>query len=605
VRDTTRLAVWRGGIVLATLSVTASTVDQISIFLHMSWSARFTVAIAGAAIFLTCIKKGIPKKVDHAAELREQSRLESAHGGFRLSDEQIYAYVEVVWGIYARARCDVVAADTPSLHQHDRQKRRNASTDRAFALYLFARLLIDNKCIVEATEDVEIVGDVLRKSVTLEIHPYERLVGGLDVMSIPPDTALVVPILRKKGQSFDAFEVTDSSGERRTPLPLHITYGLLAFTIMDLFDRLLHEPDSEAVFSEAEQDALYNLTRLICSDEVYSEDAIRAEFDAAVECLDNLRSDARKRLYNFCRYFAHNTIVAVPLQSPDEPLWVRFTEILHQFSRLATPKDRLRTRVGLWPYRYQMELSYPFLAARYNLRFLGPPSQFVYRHFVRDGSGKKVTSETKPRNALTIGTTDARIEVAPELGLPHTTVSIRGLNRADPRRLEYAVLFEEIPPGALGRTILISAACTVLVGTFAFVMPYVNDGMGIDLAALLLALPLFAATWIGQSAERVQQSSLTALFGLAVSGGMSLAASLLYLIQSATWQQQLALKGITLVGAVEVPPIDRAWACLFMISASTTLWLVRRYRHRSSRYMNKLRNRSLVSIPDARTHPSE
>jgi hypothetical protein len=554
------------GICFSIALLATGLIDQASAVLNLPWPSRLLLATGGVVVWFLSRRRPPPASTS-AAVAGDALDHHAPPSGRPLTDEEIFNSVKAVWDRFVPKASGTRTAD------------------HAVVLTCFADLMTDNRCITEATEDVEVVGELLRSVVTLEVSFPDRVESAAG-------STLILPVPRRKRNVFDALEIADASGEKRLPLSVELTRGLLAFTLMRLVDKLFHDKiEKNQRFAVPEQVALYELVRLVCEDDELDDEHLKVRFDHAVAGVSWGNEQARKRLFNFCRYFAKNTVMAVPVKAPDECLWVRFTEVPAPPARVATRKDRLRTRIGLWPYWYEMELRYPFYAARYNLRFSGPGSQFVYRHFVRDGAGQMVRSDTPGRNWLTVAATDSRIDLAPELGMPFTTMTMSGMNRADPRRLDYAVLFEEVPPGALGRSAVISSACTLLVLTFALVLPHVGSEVGIDLAALLLTLPLFAATWTGQSPEKVQQSSLTAYAGLAGAGLVSFAAAVLYLVQAATWKH-LSIEGLTVLGLLPLPPVDLVWISLAACSTVATAMLLARYRRRAHRYLQKVHKRS-------------
>src|SRR2546430_2227280 len=94
------------------------------------------------------------------------------------------------------------------------------------------------------------------------------------------------------------------------------------------------------------------------------------------------------------------------------------------------------------------------------------------------------------------------------------------------------VRFDEVPPGVLGSATIVSLLTTSLVVFFAAIGTNRNYSSG--LPAFLLALPAFAASWLGISSDsyRILRTSLMARLGLIGVGLVSIASSLLFLGQS-------------------------------------------------------------------------
>ena len=94
-----------------------------------------------------------------------------------------------------------------------------------------------------------------------------------------------------------------------------------------------------------------------------------------------------------------------------------------------------------------------------------------------------------------------------------------------------------------------------------------------------------------QSAERVQQSSLTTYAGLACAGLVSLGSTMLFLIQSATGVR-LTVPHLRLLG-LGLPRFEWPWLAIAGLSLVATVVLGMRMRHRMSRYLKALRRREV------------
>jgi hypothetical protein len=134
---------------------------------------------------------------------------------------------------------------------------------------------------------------------------------------------------------------------------------------------------------------------------------------------------------------------------------------------------------------------------------------------------------------------------------------------------------------------------------FAFLLPHVagRAGSPANLGAILLALPAFAATWIGHSAERLQQSSVTTIAGLAATGAISIAGSVLYMSQTALWNGW-TFRDLTML-TIPVPSFDLPWFLLGLSSVVVTTVLGTRWRHRMDRYVETLRRRDPTPVPNS------
>jgi hypothetical protein len=484
---------------------------------------------------------------------------------------QIHRNAEAVWERYYEA--------------HRRIDDTAAPLDDAWSspIDLFAHLLVDGSHIVRITEDVQVAGDLLRRRVTAEISLSE-------LGTLPAHQLRVLPVLHRKQHSFDCFEVRTGSDDKLTRLPQHLTDGLLAWSIEGMF-RLAYveapdKPDVE--LSPPQKAALFHLIAIACRPKAIDAADFAEEYEKALEDLTPRVGDHAGALRALCAYFAANTVSAVEVGADsDDLIYVSYTDDLTN-DRLGTANDRHRTRLGIRPYRYRIPIYLAYSAKIYDLRVAGPDGHFVYRHYLMPhGSASGELSPTE-----VAGHAGGALLMTPNDGVPHTGLQLRGMTKTAAADIECVVEFEEIPPGALRRTAVISAVCSLLMMTFAFGMPHTRDGNGgTDLAAFLLASPLFAATWVGQSSDKVQQSSLTTYGGLLVSAFLSLVSSVVYVMQSLMWETGTAIQ-LSVLHYALLPELDAVWLVLSALSITTTVYLFTQSWHRMSRYIRALKRRN-------------
>ncbi len=330
--------------------------------------------------------------------------------------------------------------------------------------------------------------------------------------------------------------------------------------------------------------ALYRLIGLICRTDIVAKEQFEREYDDALDGLSPLRQGDADSLRKICMYFSGSMVSAVEVDSNDlQELYVKYQYVTIS-NRLDTWDDKLRTVVGLRPYRYRIPIALAYSAQVYDLRVTGPDSQFVYRHYLTAAG----LADDLPLQDLTTRSTMG-IRLDRDSGAPFTELHTRGLKQGRMQDVECVVEFEEIPPGALRRALVISMVSTVLTFVFAVAMPRaMSDNGGTDLAALLLAVPGFAATLVGLSTDRVQQSSLTAYGGLIVSAMVSLIGSVLYVYQSIIWRDSLQIR-LSLLETISLPVVDTLWLVLALVSTLTTGYLATQSVRRMSRYLAALR----------------
>ncbi|AGZ40566.1 hypothetical protein AFR_11385 [Actinoplanes friuliensis DSM 7358] len=465
-----------------------------------------------------------------------------------------------------------------------------ARSDEQFsAIDLFAHLLVDGMHVTRVGEDVRVTGDMLVNDVTIEVslEALQRL------RQLPDEGKVVIPILRRKELMLESFEARDGADNRLAHLPQHLTDGLLAWAIKGLF-QLAYAPDHE--LTTTQNSKLYRLIGLICRTDIIDPAEFEVAYTAIVGNTGGTGADDPQLLRSICGYFAGNTVSAVEVDVAEaEQIYVRFQDITTN-NRLASSHDRHRTRLGIRPYRYRIPINLAYYAHIYDLSVTGHESHFVFKHYLVESAGQTV-NEVLPSHLATEPGMGLRLDR--NQGIPHTGLHIRGLNRAVARNLECVAEFEEIPPGALRRTLVISAVCSFVMLAFAFAMPNaVSDSKGTDLAALLLAVPGFAATLVGISTDRVQQSSLTTFIGLVVSASISFAASLLYVLQTLLWRESPQLR-LSILGVVKLPSGDVVWMVFAALSICTTVYLTVEGTYRMHRYLAALRRRLTPSNAQA------
>jgi hypothetical protein len=96
---------------------------------------------------------------------------------------------------------------------------------------------------------------------------------------------------------------------------------------------------------------------------------------------------------------------------------------------------------------------------------------------------------------------------------------------------------------------------------------------------------------VGQSSDKVQQSSLTTYGGLLVSAVLSLVSSVVYVMQSLMWETGTAVR-LSVFHYAALPELDAVWLVLSTLSLTTTLYLSAQSLHRMSRYIHTLKRRN-------------
>jgi hypothetical protein len=179
-------------------------------------------------------------------------------------------------------------------------------------------------------------------------------------------------------------------------------------------------------------------------------------------------------------------------------------------------------------------------------------------------------------------------------GLPYSHLYLKGLDRADVVDMSTLVEFDEVPPGALGGACVVAVACAVLIWFFALTQPGLRRALpsSSDLPALLLAVPAFAATWIGQSVDRILRSSSSAYVGLAISAILSVTSALLYVANSSRRSFYTIENETFFHGLVSLKNVDVSWFILALAASVIAAYLAELLRDKVRSYMRALKHGS-------------
>jgi len=531
-------------------------------FRAQEWPLRVLSAlVAGAAFYAGCITR---RAFTRPSSVKDAQVLQS---GRIVPDDEILRLANEIWSRF------------------DRLEIKGGTV--AATIETFTELLFDGSHVIEAQEDVHLDSDSLTCKIALEVAVPAAL-------SSAGRKRNLVPVITSKQPKFESVQILDREGNRLSSLTREEATGLLVWSLNSIF-RLAYKSNPKEEFTREEHRAFWAVVRAACRTDELAADVAKKDYYLAVSQLRPHDQSLSEKLAGVVQTFAANQIMVVDADVETSRIYITYVEELPPYDRLITHHDKARTIVGLRPFRYRIPLNLPFYAKRYKFRITGPIGQFIYQHYLR-------TCEDNPRivrdTAEIFAVPDAKQGLQDDVALPATTLWTENLNQAtDPVPLECVVEFEEIPPGALGRTAMISTVCTLLIFAFAFALPGSLDGNGAgsDLAALMLASPLFAASWVGQSVERVQLSSLTTYAGLTVSGGLSLVSAILYVVQSATWEA-VPVNGMSLLGVVSVPPFDIVWMALGVVATANTVHLTIKARQRMGRYLRALRGRQTDAL---------
>lgn len=494
------------------------------------------------------------------------------------------------------------------------------------AIGLFMQMLTGSAYRTRVTERAELLGNSIRLRATVNhaVSARERK-QLVDAKS----TCLPVPLIKlTKGTLLDNFEVSSSASESLATLPQQEVRGLIALSLELLFVLTFeaphdvvaheekeaggHEPVDEPApallpRSEEAEAALWSLRRLVCrigrigprengTTRVgrVSENNIDKIFSDAVKDLQAVDTVRLGNLRDFCRYFALNYVIAVEIPTPEALRFViKYLRDIPIHGRAYDDDGKRRTRLGLNAYRVMLPLNLAFTAASYHFRMDNGENQFVSHHYIHDSvSGHHVEQDTIRKNYP-----NSYVRIRHDTGLPYAHLYTRGLSRAQPQEWSTVVVFEETPPGALGATLVVAAVSAALISPMSFISASLpSNGPSADTAALLLAVPLFAATLVGHSVERVQRSSLVTYVSLACTGAIAFVSAILFGVMPNDW---LVVKNVRPFDLVTIPGVNVGGLVLSIVAAGNVVFLYWVLRYRTNRFMRMLGPRPTQSVANS------
>lgn len=488
---------------------------------------------------------------------------------------------------------------SPTIGQVVESMRQISHRYKSDVLYLFQQVLHDpSQYLTRATEIAHINDGSLKQDVTLNYAIHDATA---EMISEAGEKTILLPLMRlKKGTMLDNLELWDTNDRPLAALLQSETYGILAYVIDKLFRQAYFGDTQEAqtrALSDFEAKLFWTLVDLVCHVGRVSSEVKEAIFGllspnlvgsaasptGAPSTVDKV---AVKRLIEFCDFFSSYYLIIVEAPLPvGSRLILRYSRTIPIYEQTATFTDRLRVRLGLSPFGFTYPLTLPFDAHSYHFRMPAGSARFlVDQRLIDSQNGRSVNQATyageNPRPYL---------RLRHHSGLPYAHFYTRGLNQVPRHDLWTRIEFDEVPPGVLGGAAVISTTCAILIWFFTLIQPGLRGvNTNTDMPALLLALPAFAATFVGHSAERVLRSSIASYAGLAIAGVTSACSALVY-IANANHKSLYTINHFTLFnGLVRLSNIDISWVILALIASLSSAYLVEVLRDKVRWYMRML-----------------
>ncbi|MEU1245521.1 hypothetical protein [Micromonospora arida] len=391
---------------------------------------------------------------------------------------------------------------------------------------------------------------------------------------------LVPLIFATKGTMLDNVDTFGGDASAIPFLSQEDARGMVAHVLKALF---------EDAFGQDDEAVLFALLRLVFRPGRESAEHARQYFNLIVASIRS-RADASKlaRLQGVCTFLVRNYVIVAEV-SPASDSWVlRYTKTIPIYGRADSPFRRRRVRFGLQPNAYVIPLNLPFTAASYHFRMQASPNSYVKAHYLQWAkSGRTVRQED-----IRAISDRAYLRIRHRQALPYAHLYTRRFDTCKyPKDMVMHVVFDEVPPGALGLTCGIALISASVITVLSFVAPSNQGRISGDVLAFLLAISPVAATFVGYSMEKLQRSSLATFLGLLATGLTSLVAALLYVRPAASWM----LHHTVAIGhtSPEVNIALLAVGTCGLINAISLWWLLRR---ELAHYVDLLSEKNTVNV---------
>jgi hypothetical protein len=399
---------------------------------------------------------------------------------------------------------------------------------------------------VRVAESVDFVERGLRQRVGVE---FNIPASALDAKY------LYLPVLMPiKGELLDNFRLYDASGKSVANLSYEETTRLAAVGLTYLLSGSESANGDEADRAEAVAvDQIVLLGPVARRGRIDISEA-QQEVDERINALRTTVSDStRERLRAYLKLLSVTYPIVIVI-SPEAMIAGRLL-ITYELTLIPRAErkgweGRFRLALGLRPYQLAMPVNLAFTAQSYHLRISGPGDKYVMRQYLccrhcgklvrrnwrsQDAGAKSETPSQNCRHTVLSGnqTTGKRhFRLRQRRGQSYVHLYMRGYASDDaPRDLQFLARFREVPPGSLANAAATALITTLLIAVAGYLSTHVRGSAYSDIPALILALPVAAASWMGinEDAGKLVGSSLLARLSLIVSGLLSIAAIVIYL----------------------------------------------------------------------------
>jgi hypothetical protein len=359
----------------------------------------------------------------------------------------------------------------------------------------------------------------------------------------------LLPILQPvKGDLVDNFRLMDGTGASLTNLSYQETVELAAIGLRVLLIAATRKPHDQ--WATKTRSAELIMLGLIARRGPSDIQAVNATIRSALRLLERRPGrDAKELITAYLRSLSVSyPIVAVVPKSLVvlNRVLLRYEQTVIPSSQTAGWSGKLRVGSGVRPSQVTIPVDLAMTAASYHLRINGPAEMYVVEQILRcaDCRARLRRAQSENQQASCVhargdGTPgDAHFHLRGRFGQNFTHLYMRGYASQAHKelRLEILVRFNETPPGSRAAATATALTAAILIWVIGHLTTRSDVISNSDLPAILLALPAVAASWFGLAAasEALVGSSLHARLSLILSGVLSVASVVAYLLQDAS-----------------------------------------------------------------------